>query len=113
MTHDDSDEGNVGSTYRYFKERNKDLIFKKITRENFTFKLNRTILKNLLYMFIFVPYHISTSKTIFMDNVFLPFSKIKVKDNTRLVQLWHGTGAIKKFGLECEEGWIKNLERYQ
>ena len=25
------------------------------------------------------------------------------------MQLWHGTGAIKKFGLECEEGWIKKL----
>ena len=44
-----------------------------------------------------------------MDNVFLPFSSIKVKKDTRLVQLWHGTGAIKKFGLECEKGWIKNL----
>ncbi len=109
MTHDDSDDGNVGSTYRYFQERNQDLIFKKITRENFTFKPNRTLLKNLLYMFIIVPFHISTSKTIFMDNVFLPFSKIKVKDNTRLIQLWHGTGAIKKFGLECEDGWIKTL----
>ena len=62
-------------------------------------------------MFIILPYHIATSKTIFMDNVFLPFSTIKVKKDTRLVQLWHGTGAIKKFGLECEEGWIKSLGR--
>lgn len=109
MTHDDGDDGNVGSTYRYFQQRDPDLIFKKVTRENFAFKLNRTLLKNLLYMFIIVPHHISTSKTIFMDNVFLPFSSIRVKDDTRLVQLWHGTGAIKKFGLECEEGWIKKL----
>ena len=109
MTHDDSDDGNVGSTYRYFQQRDPDLIFKKVSRENFTFKLNKNLLKNILYMFIIVPHHISTSKTIFMDNVFLPFSSIKVKDNTRLVQLWHGTGAIKKFGLECEEGWVKKL----
>ena len=109
MTHDESDDGNVGSTYRYFKEREPDLIFKKVTRENFTFKLNKNLLKNIFYMFIIVPFHISTSKTIFMDNVFLPFSSIKVKDNTRLVQLWHGTGAIKKFGLGCEEGWVKKL----
>ena len=40
---------------------------------------------------------------------FYHFLSIKVKDNTRLIQLWHGTGAIKKFGLECEEGWIKKL----
>ena len=109
MTHDDSDEGNVGSTYRYFKKRDPNLIFKRVNRENYNFKLNKNLLKNIFYMFIVLPHHISTSKTIFMDNVFLPFSMIKVKDGTRLVQLWHGTGAIKKFGLECEEGWIKKL----
>ncbi len=109
MTHDNSDDGNVGSTYRYFKQKDPDLIFKKVTRENFTFKLNKNLLKNIFYMFIIVPYHIATSKIIFMDNVFLPFSSIKIKDNTRLVQLWHGTGAVKKFGLECEEGWVKKL----
>ena len=109
MTHDDSDEGNVGSTYRYFQQRDPDLIFKKVTRENFTFKLNKTQLKNIFYMFIIVPHHISTSKTIFMDNIFLPFSSIKIKNDTRLVQLWHGTGTIKKFGLDTEVGWIKKL----
>ncbi len=44
-----------------------------------------------------------------MDNVFLPFSTIKVKEDTRLVQLWHGTGSIKKFGIDTEEGWVKKL----
>jgi CDP-ribitol ribitolphosphotransferase len=109
MTHDDSDEGNVGSTYRYFLKQDPDLIFKKVTRGNYTFKPNKYLFKNLIYMFITVPYHIATSKTIFMDNVFLPFSSIKIKKDTRLVQLWHGTGTIKKFGLDSEVGWIKKL----
>ena len=76
--------------------RDPDLIFKKVTRENYTFKPNKNLFKNLIYMFIIVPYHIATSKTIFMDNVFLPFSSIKIKKDTRLVQLWHGTGTIKE-----------------
>ena len=109
MTHDSTDEGNAGSTYRYFQKQDPHLIFKEVTRENYTFKMNKTLFKNLIYMFLIVPYHIATSKTIFMDNVFLPFSAIKIKKNTQLVQLWHGTGAIKKFGLDCEEGWIKKL----
>ena len=109
MTHDDSDDGNVGSTYRYFQQRDPDLIFKKVNRKNYNFKLNKNLLKNIFYMFVTVPYHISTSGTIFMDNVFLPFSSIKIKDHTRLVQLWHGTGTIKKFGLDYEDGWIKKL----
>jgi len=109
MTHDNTNEGNVGSTYHYFQKQDPTLIFKEVTRENYTFKSDKNLFKNLIYMFISVPYHMATSRTIFMDNVFLPFSAVKIKKNTQLVQLWHGTGAIKKFGLDCEEKWIKKL----
>ncbi len=107
MTHDESAEGNVGSAANYFKEKNGNLIFKRVTKENYNFKKNKNLFKNLFYMFIVLPYHMATSGTILMDNVFLPFSSIKLKKNTRLVQLWHGTGALKKFGLDIEEGWIR------
>ncbi|MEL7671249.1 CDP-glycerol glycerophosphotransferase family protein [Methanobacterium sp.] len=109
MTHDNTNEGNVGSTYHYFQKQDPTLIFKEVTRDNYTFKSDKNLFKNLIYMFISVPYHMATSRTIFMDNVFLPFSAVKIKKNTQLVQLWHGTGAIKKFGLDCEEKWIKKL----
>ncbi len=109
MTHDESDEGNVGSAANYFKEKNANLIFKRVTKENYNFKKNKNLFKNLFYMFIGVPYHMATSGIILMDNVFLPFSAVKLKKNTRLVQLWHGTGAIKKFGLDSEEGWVRDL----
>lgn len=109
MTHDNTDEGNAGSTYRYFQKQDPDLIFKEVTRENYTFKPDKNLFKNLIHMFVTVPYHMATSKIIFMDNVFLPFSALKIKKDTKLVQLWHGTGALKKFGLDCEEGWVKKL----
>ncbi|WP_424356071.1 CDP-glycerol glycerophosphotransferase family protein [Methanobacterium sp. MBAC-LM] len=109
MTHDNANEGNVGSTYRYFQKQDPTLIFKEVTRDNYTFKSDKNLFKNLIYMFISVPYHMATSRTIFMDNVFLPFSAVKLKKNTQLIQLWHGTGALKKFGLDYEEGWVKKL----
>ncbi|PKL66266.1 MAG: hypothetical protein CVV28_11750 [Methanobacteriales archaeon HGW-Methanobacteriales-1] len=108
MTHDESDEGNVGSAANYFKEKEGNLIFKRVTKENYNFKKNKNLFKNLFHMFIGVPYHMATSGTIFMDNVFLPFSSVRLKKNTRLIQLWHGTGALKKFGLDSEEGWIRD-----
>jgi len=111
MTHDDSDEGNVGSTYHYFQKRNPELIFKIVRREDYAFEKNKNLLKKIYQMFLLVPYHTATSRIIFMDNVFLPFSAIKIKKDTDLVQLWHGTGSIKKFGLECEDGWIKKLAK--
>lgn len=107
MTHDESEDGNVGSIASYFHEKDKDLIFKAVTRENYNFHKNKYLLKNLFFMFIILPFHLATSRIIFMDNVFLPFSAIKIKKDTNLVQLWHGTGSIKKFGLDTEEGWIR------
>jgi len=107
MTHDESEDGNVGSIGSYFHEKDKDLIFKVVTRENYNFHKNKYLLKNLFFMFIVLPFHLATSRIIFMDNVFLPFSAIKIKKYTKLVQLWHGTGSIKKFGLDTEEGWIR------
>ena len=108
MTHDDSDQGNVGSVYKYFQKKDPNLVFKKFKRGHYTFKRNNNFLRNLFLIFIVLPYHMATSHTIFMDNVFLPFSAIKPKKDTRLVQLWHGTGSIKKFGLDFEEGWVKD-----
>ena len=107
MTHDDSDEGNVGSTYLYFQKRNPELIFKIVRREDYAFEKNKNLLKKIYQMFLLVPYHTATSRIIFMDNVFLPFSAIKIKKDTDLVQLWHGTGSIKKFGLELNQDSIK------
>lgn len=109
MTHDSSDEGNAGAVYSYFNQQNHELVFKKVTRDNYTFKKDVHLIKKLLYLFLAVPYHMATSGTIFMDNVFLPFSYIKLKGDTRLVQLWHATGSIKRFGVEYEEEWVQNL----
>ncbi|GAB4318033.1 MAG: CDP-glycerol glycerophosphotransferase family protein [Methanobacteriaceae archaeon] len=106
MTHDSSDQGNVGSVYRYLQQKNPELIFKKVNRDNYAFK-RKNLFRNLFFMFVVLPYHIATSMIIFMDNVFLPFSAIKPKNDTKLVQLWHGTGSLKKFGMDFEEGWIK------
>lgn len=105
-THDDSWESNIGVTHTYFHENNPDLVFVQITREDYNFKTSDKFSK-FIKIFIKLPYYIATSYTIFMDNVFLPFSMIKPKSDTRIVQLWHGTGTIKKFGLDTEEGWIK------
>jgi CDP-ribitol ribitolphosphotransferase len=46
-----------------------------------------------------------------MDNVFLPMAYIRVKKNTKVIQLWHGTGTIKKFGQDVNTGRLKEQER--
>ncbi|MDR6998826.1 CDP-glycerol glycerophosphotransferase family protein [Neobacillus niacini] len=51
-------------------------------------------------------YHLATSKHIFVDNYFGFLAAVIFKEEVTCVQLWHASGAIKKFGLE--DGSVKN-----
>ena len=107
MTHDSSSEGNIGLTKDYFQKQNPNFNFKIVKKDDYSFKKNT--LNNLIKTFIKIPYHMATSQMIFLDNVFLPISKVKLKKETKLIQLWHGTGSLKKFAIDSESGWIKKL----
>lgn len=45
-------------------------------------------------------YYILTSKVIIVDNINPYFSYIKLKEQQKLIQLWHACGPIKKLGLD-------------
>ncbi len=56
-----------------------------------------------LFRFVFgVNFHLMTSETVFLNDNFLPLAYIPVRQKTKLVQLWHGAGAFKRFGLDTE-----------
>lgn len=111
MTHDASTEGNVLYSFNYFKSKNPKFFYKKITKEEYNFKVNKELFKKIINFFIFIPYHVATSKMIFLDNIFLPFAYTKFKNDVSVIQLWHGTGSIKKFALDSEKGIIKKLAK--
>ncbi len=45
-------------------------------------------------------YHISTSKVCILDGYSIPISILKHKKNLEVIQIWHASGAIKKFGYQ-------------
>ncbi|WP_415815275.1 CDP-glycerol glycerophosphotransferase family protein [Mesobacillus thioparans] len=45
-------------------------------------------------------YHLATSKKIFVDNYFGFLAVTNFREEVECIQLWHATGAVKKFGLE-------------
>ncbi|WP_052342558.1 CDP-glycerol glycerophosphotransferase family protein [Bacillus sp. EB01] len=45
-------------------------------------------------------YHVATSKRVIVDNYFGFLAAVDFRDEVECIQLWHATGAIKKFGLE-------------
>lgn len=45
-------------------------------------------------------YHIATSKVCIIDGYSIPISILKHKKNLEIIQIWHASGAIKKFGYQ-------------
>lgn len=45
-------------------------------------------------------YHIATSKVCILDGYSIPISILKHKPDLEVIQIWHASGAIKKFGYQ-------------
>lgn len=56
-------------------------------------------LKYCFYIFKCM-YHIATSKVCVLDGYSIPISILKHKKNLEIIQIWHASGAVKKFGYQ-------------
>jgi CDP-ribitol ribitolphosphotransferase len=54
---------------------------------------------------------LARAEIVLMDNVFLPYAYLHRREGTKVIQLWHGTGTIKKFGQDVNQGHLKMLEK--
>ncbi len=67
---------------------------------------------NLLNWFRAI-YHLATSRYVLIDNYFGFLAAIHFKAGVECIQLWHATGALKKFGLEDESVQSRSLRAKQ
>lgn len=111
MTHDSSINGNIMCIYSTLKKKQPNHVCKFITKKQLKNTNKIIAIKEFLKFIIFTPYHLATSKTIFLDNVFLPMAFIRFKNSTKVVQLWHGCNTLKKFGQLSNTGFIRLLEK--
>ena len=103
MTHDSSSEGNCGVMRQYFETHPQDgrpFCCECLTRSD-------TLKGSFIFRSALI---LARSRYVFTDNAFLPLAYLKLRKGTVLVQLWHGTGTIKKFGQHVNEGELKALE---
>lgn len=112
MTHDSSIDSNVGMITQEMKKQNPNYKFYYIKKEDTAKVKNGGKIKSILEFFLVKPFHMATAKYIFLDNIFLPMSYLHFSSRTKVVQLWHGTGTIKKFGQDANEGNLKKLENH-
>lgn len=60
-------------------------------------------IKGAFCFFVMLPYQMATAAYIFLNDNFLPLGYCYPSKATKIIQLWHGAGAFKKFGLSTEE----------
>jgi CDP-ribitol ribitolphosphotransferase len=110
MTHDSGRDGNVGIMVEYLKEKKEGFTFRYLKKKERNMVKDVHKLRGKLSFFIEKPYHLATSEFVMLDNIFLPMAFLKFNKRVRIIQLWHGTGTIKKFGQDVNTGFLKKLE---
>ena len=108
MTHDAGPEGNVGVVRAHMEELKEGYRFHVLKRTDTHFGKS---IKKIWKFFVMDAYHLARSRYVFLDNMFLPMAYMKFRKGVEVVQLWHGTGVIKKIGADANEGMLKDLEQ--
>ncbi|MDO5557436.1 MAG: CDP-glycerol glycerophosphotransferase family protein [Clostridia bacterium] len=87
--------------FNYIKEeilkRNKGIQMKILCK-----KLRKNPKERLKYVFYIFKcmYHVATAKVCILDGYSIPISILKHKKSLVTIQIWHASGAIKKFGYQ-------------
>ena len=93
-----------------------ELIEKEILKRNNKVKIEmlckvvkKDVNERIKYCFYIFKcmYHIATAKVCILDGYSIPISILKHKKSLEIIQIWHASGAIKKFGyqsLDKKEG---------
>lgn len=100
-THDDSGEGNIGIV--------AEAVRAAMPEKRCIFLTKRDGIHRPFSFFIGKAFHLATAATIFLDNEFMPMAYTPINPRAKVVQLWHGTGTIKKFGLDSDTGYVARL----
>ncbi|MSU82358.1 hypothetical protein FYJ25_08355 [Anaerobutyricum soehngenii] len=107
---------NTGGTGSLFEIKNEcekrglPFHFNIITHADY--EVSPRNLGGLLKLFTIKAFRMATSSHIFLNDNFLPLGYMKLSDETKVVQLWHGMGSFKKFGgsSETDPAVLKELE---
>lgn len=64
---------------------------------------NKSNIFDYFKFFILDSAKLAKSEYIFLNDNFMPLADLKISGKTTVIQLWHGEGAFKKFGLLLEQ----------
>jgi CDP-ribitol ribitolphosphotransferase len=111
MTHDEGSGSNVSLVVEALKKESKKYIFSYIKKSDTLAVKGFSSFGKLLSFFFIKPYQMARANIILLDNIFLPYAYLHRRKKSKVVQLWHGTGTIKKFGQDVNTGQLRKLEK--
>jgi CDP-ribitol ribitolphosphotransferase len=109
MTHDGGPEGNVAVTAAYMRRLYRTET-EELRRSDTSFGGAGGIRRALRFFFV-KSCAMARAEYILMDNAFLPMAYLRVRKETKVMQLWHGTGTVKKFGQHVNTGKLYEQEK--
>lgn len=98
--HNENFKDSLGCVYEKMKEQ-YDYEFVLITRRDLDINIKNVF--RVISFFLFKSAALARSKYVFLNDNFLPMSKMNFKKETVVTQLWHAEGAFKKFGLDIPQ----------
>ena len=108
-TNDSSETGNIKSLTAYMNAYDDYEIYYYTNEDrNGAIEGEAPSFASLVFLF---PWIMAESAIILMDNEFLPMAFLKVRPETKVIQLWHGTGSLKKFGQDFNTGTLLKYEK--
>lgn len=106
MVHNSKFRSNLGYMYQALKREDPKRKFVIVSKADLFSGGSLKKLKGVLYFYFGLNYHLATAEYVFLNDNFLPLSCMHVSKKTKIVQMWHGIGAWKRFGLTTEEDLV-------
>ncbi len=109
MVHDCKFHGNLRYVHDTMKHTNPEIARVVLSKKRMlTAKGSNAFSRGLsaamgqLRFWFVTNYHLATARYVFLNDNFLPMAYMNFRDEVKLIQLWHGAGAFKRFGLDTE-----------
>ncbi|MEE3468071.1 MAG: CDP-glycerol glycerophosphotransferase family protein [Eubacterium sp.] len=102
-THDDGPEGNIAVMAQTLKKKRPGMKLVYLTKKDRG--------QNPFSFFCVKAYHMATSSIILLDNVFMPMAYTPISKKATVIQLWHGTGTIKRFGMDSDGPEVARISK--
>ncbi len=108
MIHNSKFRGSMKFIHDYMKELDSEFKFIVVSKKQLFSVSGKGISKVIsliragFYFYFVFNYHLATAEYIFLNDNFQPLAYMNVSKKAKVVQVWHGVGAFKRFGLTTE-----------